>query len=141
MRADLADLVELRLKDIANASHYRSEIPETPPTISATDLRVLAYTVFWPGAGGPGGEEALGGGRQTDVDWTFLVTCAAGLSNLVDPLVDLVLAQLDGWEPAIDGLSVGTCGLDFDPGPVIPDPGRTPTRYYVQLPFRLRAGA
>lgn len=140
-RATLAGLAQARIKQIGNATHYRAEIPETPPTVSATDMRVLAYTVLWPGGGGPGEEEALGGGRQDDVDWTFLVTCAAGLAELVDPLVDLVLEQLDGWEPVIDGASVGTCALDFDPGPVVPDPGRTPTRYFIQLPFRLRVGS
>jgi hypothetical protein len=141
LRSTLADLVEARLQDIANATHYRGEIPETPPTVSATDLRVLAYTVLWTGSGGPGDEEALGGGRQDDVDWTFTVTCAAGLATLVDPLIDLVLAQLDGWEPVLEGRSTGTCALDFDPGRVLPDPARTPTRYYLQLPFRLRAGS
>lgn len=136
----LADAAATRVAAIANATHYRGEIPKTPPTMSPTDLRVRAYTVLWSGAGGPGDEEALAGGAQHDVDWTFLVSCVAGDVPTVEALVDLVLAQLDGWEPALEGLSTGTCRLDFDPGPPRPDLSFTPIRFYVQIPFRLRAG-
>lgn len=140
-RAGLTGLAKGRLADIGNASHYFAEIPETPPTIGPDDQRVRAYTVLWPSPGGPGDEQALAGGAQDDVDWTFLVSCVAGHAPTLDRLIDLVLAQLHGWEPAADGISFGTCRLDFDPGPPRPDLSFTPTRYYVQLPFRLRAGS
>ena len=139
-RKPLADAVAARVAAIENAAHYRGEIPKTPPTMSNDDLRVRAYTVLWSGPGGAGAEEALAGGAQDDVDWTFLVSCVAGDVPTVEVLVDLVLLQLDGWEPVLEGLSTGTCRLDFDPGPPRPDLSFTPTRFYVQLPFRLRAG-
>lgn len=140
-RKTLADLVEVRLQTIANAAYYRAEIPQTPPTISTDDLRVLAYTVLWPSPGAPGDEEAQSGGAQDDLEWRFAVSCVSGLPAQLDVLIDLVDGLFRGWEPIIAGLSVGTCEQDFDPGVPRPDESFTPTRFYLQMPYVLHVGS
>lgn len=143
-RAALVKLAKAQLEDIGHCSHFLAEIPQTPPTVfpdNPEDLRVAAYTVLWPTPGANGTEQALAGGVQVDLEWRFLITCAAGLSDLVYPLIDLVDAKFNGWEPVIDGLSVGTCVQDYDPGQPVEGRGFTPSRFYLQMPYRLQVGA
>lgn len=139
--ADLVAAAKAQLATIGNCSHYEAMIPETPPTVSDEDLRVLAYTVLWPTPGAPGDEQAQAGGAQVDVEWRFMITCAAGLTDLAYDLIDLVTDRFEGWEPVLNGLSVGTCSQDFDPGPLVPGTGFMPVRYYLQLPYVLQVGA
>jgi len=141
LRATLADLAEAQLATIGNCSHYRALIPETPPTVDGSDLRVLAYTVLWPAPGAPGDERAQDRSVLVDLEWRFSVTCAAGLPELVDPLIDLVDDLFNGWQPTIAGHSVGTCEQDYDPGVVRQGTGFTPPRFYLQLPYVLQVGA
>lgn len=143
-RAVLVNLVKERLEDIDHCAHYLAEIPETPPRVfpdSTKDLRVGAYTVLWPTPGANGAEQALAGGVQVDLEWRFLITCAAGLPGLVYPLIDLVDEKFNGWEPEIEGLTVGTCVQDYDPGQPVEGRGFTPSRFYLQMPYRLQVGA
>lgn len=140
-RAALTDLATSRIETIANASHYFAEIPETPPTIGVHDSRVLAYSVFWPTPGALGDESASLDGLVDDLDWRFVVSCVAGIPELLMKLVDAIDLQLNGWEPTLDGYSVGRCELDFDTGIPRQDLSFTPTRYFLQLPYRLRIGA
>lgn len=139
----LVALVQAQLDDIGNCAHYLAEVPQTPPLAlpGSEDLRVGAYTVLWPTPGAPGPEQALAGGTQVDLEWRFLITCAAGIPALVFPLIDLVRAQFDGWEPVIDGLTVGTCTQDYDPGQPVEGRGFTPSRFYLQMPYRLQVGS
>ena len=140
-RAVMAELAKARLKQIENASHFVGQIPQTPPTVSAEDLRVLPYDVLWFGAGAPGDEQALAGGVQDDTTLRWMITAASGDPDWTLKLVDLIDALFNGWEPVIAGASVGTCVQDFDPGPIVPGTGFSPTRYYLQLPYRLQVGS
>jgi hypothetical protein len=131
-RSVLADLTEARLKTLAGPSGYRGIVPETPPTISPNDMRVLPYWVLWAGVGA-GADERLGGDRGGN-DWSFQVTCVAGVENHVLRLVDDVLDLFEGWRPLPD---TGRCWtpLGYDPGVPRPDVGKTPVRYFVPLRF------
>lgn len=140
----LIDLAKAELADIGHCAHYVAEIPQTPPRAFPgipDDLRVGAYTVLWPTPGAPGAEQAQAGAAQVDVEWRFIVTCAAGLPELLYPLIDLVREKFEGWEPTLAGLSVGTCRQDFDPGPPQPGTGFTPPRFYLQMPYVLQLGS
>lgn len=140
-RAGVFEVVKARLGLIGNASHFVGEIPQTPPTVSADDLRVLPYDVLWPGAGAPGQEIALAGGALSDTTMRWMITAASGDPDWTLKLVDLIDGLFNGWEPVIAGVSVGTCVQDFDPGPIVPGSGFSPTRYYLQMPYRLQVGS
>jgi hypothetical protein len=133
-RSALADLTEARLRNLNGPAGYRGLVPATPPTISVNDLRVRAYWVLWAGAGA-GADERLGGDRGGK-DWSFQVTCVAGIEDHLPQLVDDVHGLLEGWRP-VDDPNVGRCWppLGYDPGPPRPDNGKTPVRYVVPLRF------
>lgn len=140
-RKQLSDLVWERLQGITAATHYRGEIPQTPPLIEGTD-RVAAYTVMWAGTGAEDPtERALDDTPMDDIDYRFTLSCAAGLEQLVDPLVDLVIARFHGWWPDLADATTTTCRLEYDAGASRPGTGFTPPRYYRQLPFRFHAGS
>ncbi len=140
-RAAFSTLVAQRVAGIGNATHYVGRIPQTPPAVGPEDLRVLPYTVLWMSPGANGDEQALAGGIQDDTVARFIITCASGDPDWTLKLVDLVDGLFNGWEPIIAGLSVGTCVQDFDPGPIQPSDSFAPTRYYLQMPYRMQAGS
>jgi hypothetical protein len=131
-RVQLADATEARLRTIPGPAGYRGQVSPTPPTISADDLRVLPYWVLWAGAGAPA-DERFGGDRGGN-DWSFQVTCVAGVEDHLPQLVDDVIGILSGWRPFAE---TGRCWppLGYDPGPPRPDNGKTPVRYVVPLRF------
>ncbi len=140
-RKQLGDLVQVQLKPIPNVGFYRGEIPATPPLLADTD-RVGPYVVLWTGTGAEDPQErSLDDVPMDDIDYRFTVSCVAGLEQLVDPLVDLVLERLHGWWPEVPGASTDVCRLEADAGPSRPGTGFTPPRYYRQLPFRFHAGS
>jgi hypothetical protein len=131
-RQQLADATEERLRTLTGPAGYRGLVSQTPPTISADDLRVLPYWVLWAGAGADA-DERLGGDRAGN-DWSFQVSCVAGVEDHLPQLVDDVTDLLSGWRPFDD---TGRCWppLGYDPGPPRPDNGKTPVRYVVPLRF------
>lgn len=137
-RVELADLTEARLRTLAGPAGYRGMVPTTPPTISADDLRVLPYWVLWAGTGA-GADARLGGDRGGN-DWSFQVTCVAGVEDHLPQLVDDVTYLLSGWRP-VNEPNVGRCWppLGYDPGSPRPDLGKTPVRYVVPLRFVISA--
>ena len=140
-RYDLATAVEDRLKDIANLTVYRSEIPQTPATLSPNDQRVAAYAVLWPTPGSQiATDSPLKGRVDDDVLWRFLVTCVHGVSTGCERTIDAVLASLNGWEPEVPSFSTSSCSLDYDPGPIRAERSPLPARYVLPLPFVIRLG-
>lgn len=139
-RSALARLVDARLVAI-NVSRYDGDVPDTPPTIPGDAAgRVRPYLVEWFGAGSPDTAEDDLTGQLVTLGWTFQITCVAGRTGDLRPLVDDTTALLERWHPVIDGLSTGLCRQLNDPGPPRPDRSVTPTRYVLPLQYVITAG-
>ena len=122
-RRDLDALIVARLNTLTGAIIYdQSEVPETPPPLSAADPRVKPYVVYWPDLGHPGfddGNTELAGGHQ-DLVYTPQFTCVAGYRTACTHLIDRLHAALHGWMPPVPD--------DWSAGPM-----RIPVGYTVRL--------
>ncbi len=135
----LTAAVRDRVDAIANLTVYLREVAPNPPTISADDLRVLPYAVIYPSPGVPVDSRFCG--DRARLSWTVQVTCVAGDNEAIDPVVDAVTAQLEGWRPVLpephDALRIGKLRLLNDPGPSRRDDDVAPARFYVPLIYGL----
>lgn len=150
-RRDLARAVGTRLLDVTNATGYYGQIgaknaltegdaaPATPPTKSATDLRVAPYFILEPGVGRPGDEVDMGD-TLVDIDQPITVRAAAGDVDDLLALIERIDACLFRWAPTVDGLQCGP--LRYPPGyepPLLPDMTVQPSRLFSPLQYVLRA--
>lgn len=133
-RAQLATATEARLRTIQNVTGYRGKVDPSPPTISATDLRVRPYWVLQTGPGQP--NDARMTGDLVGVDWAFKVTVAAGRPEDLDQLFDAVDATLNGWLPFAE---TSRCwqDVDYTPGTALWDTDVTPARVFLPLQFHI----
>lgn len=135
-RTQLATLTEARLRTLPNVAGYLNTLPETPPTISADDLRVRPYWVLHTGAGQAADRRTSG--DIAGLTWGFKLDAVVGDPAHFAPLVDALDTLLSGWRPLAD-VDTSRCWLDdtVDPGEARTDRSQTPPRIWTPLYFQI----
>lgn len=155
-RRTLLAVVAERAKGVTNATGYIGQIsamtglpgvitPGDPPTKDDGSGRVRPYFVIYPGAGGPGDENALDDVVH-DLQWPLQITAAAGDTNDLLALIDRIDDRFHRWSPGfLDGPSgrVATGPLRLPDGyvpPVLTERiDGQPDRVYAPLQYRITA--
>lgn len=145
----LEQVVDARLKEIANVTVYLRQVGHVlgspsvtdPPTISADDLRVRPYVVQHPSPGSRGTDQRLAG-MVVDRRWSTQLTCVVGDAEALGPLVDAVEGKFNEWRPVLPApynvtVMPSWFTRSFDPGPSQKDDDITPSRFYVPLIYDL----
>ncbi len=124
-----------------NVPVYDGVIPQTPPTISAQDPRVLPYIAWWGGADDrQTSAEPLDPTGRDDVTWTGRLTVAAGAVEHLSPVVQAMTSGLHLWPIPLDNASTSLLRVAYLSERRI-DRAETPSRLYRLLELSARAGA
>jgi len=139
-RSPITDAVLVKLRTLSGVTVYDAEVPDDPPTISVSDLRVKPYVVLYP-LGSQRGVEPSVSGDDGDIRYGCQVTCVGGHRKDAEFLADRVDALLYHWTPAVDGVVFGRFEppAGYDAGSVRPDLSVSPPRFYIPLDYRCRA--
>lgn len=136
-RTALVQAVTARVT-VPNVTFYLVTVPQTPPTISADDLRVRPYVTLHPGGGLPSTDR----NQADDVvehAWTFQLNVVAGDPRAVAPMADLFAGRLEGWQP-VDDPEVGRCRQLVDLGNALTDHAVAPPRFWLPLIYQVAVG-
>lgn len=130
----LHDVALEQLESVVGVDVYDAEVPATPRQLS--DGRVAAYAVLYASPGNLYAS-ALDGGQGALLG-SFQVTCVGGDVSRALACVDAVRTAMVG-PVDVDGVTRVIRAREFDPGPVRPDDGAWPPRWFVPLEFQLFA--